>query len=310
LFFINNQCHDYSVGVKDEHLEYIIGAWGEYKVPFLFAANGRAFMEQMETKSGVCFRDARYEANLPRVLQGWIGPQDLLDMLELDIDAANRKLSDFSYDLLRDKDGLALRPYQVEAIEKTEAAVISGNQTALLEMAAGTGKTRIVPGMIYRFLKTGRFKRVLLLVDDAVGGRVPSVFKDAMIEKHMPLEQIYDIYTPTDRGIDRNTKIHVLTVQTLFDRIFINGDESTPSVTDYDLIIADEAHHEYTTDRETGGEELLCQSDHASEYHAVLDYFDAVKIVLTADSTQRISEICGKPVFSYSHHRAVAEGYL
>ena len=61
-------------------------------------------------------------------------------MLELDIDAANRKLSEFSYDLLRDKDGLSLRPYQIEAIEKTEAAVVKDEQTALLEMAAGTGK--------------------------------------------------------------------------------------------------------------------------------------------------------------------------
>jgi type I restriction enzyme R subunit len=61
-------------------------------------------------------------------------------MFELDIDAANRKLSEFSYDLLRDKDGLSLRPYQIEALEKTEAAVIRGGKAALLEMAAGTGK--------------------------------------------------------------------------------------------------------------------------------------------------------------------------
>jgi type I restriction enzyme R subunit len=247
---------------------------------------------------------------MPKVLQGWIGPQDLVDVLKLDIDAANRKLSDFSCDLLRAKDGLALRPYQIEAIEKTEAAVKSGQQTALVEMAAGTGKTRIVPGMIYRFLKTGRFKRVLVLVNNSGGGRIPDVFKDVMIENNMPLEQIYDINSPAGKGIGRNTKIHVSTVQTLFDRIFIDGGASTPQVTDYDLVIADEAYSAYTAGRATDGEEQLYDSDRASEYRAVLDYFDAVKIVLTADSAQHICKNFGKPVFSYSHNSAVAEGYL
>ena len=116
LFFIGNQCREYSMGVKEEHMGYVIGTWDEYKAPFLFAANGRACTKENETQSGVWFRDARNGANMPRVLQGWIGPRDLLDMLESDVAAANKKLSDFSYDPLRDADGLGLRPYQIEAI--------------------------------------------------------------------------------------------------------------------------------------------------------------------------------------------------
>jgi len=280
------------MGIKEEHTEYVINTWGGYKAPFLFATNGRSYLRQLETKSGVWFRDARNDGNISRVLQGWIGPQDLLDMLESDIASANRNLSEFSYDLLRDKDGLNLRPYQIEAIEKTEAAVVEGSQTALLEMAAGTGKTRIVPGMIYRFLKTGRFKKILLLVDNTVpGGRIPDVFKDVMVENHMPLDQIYDIEILDDLDdkeilIGRDTKIHLSTVQILFERIFINGGESVPSVADYDLIISDEAHREYALDM--------------NRYRAVLDYFDSVKIVLTADSGLAASENFGKPVFTYS----------
>ncbi len=68
------------------------------------------------------------------------------------------------YDLLTDKDGLNLRPYQLNAIKAAEEAVISGKQTALLAMATGTGKTRTVLGMIYRFLKTERFRRILFLL--------------------------------------------------------------------------------------------------------------------------------------------------
>ena len=66
------------------------------------------------------FRDARQDSNIPKALKGWIDPQGLLDMLEKDIAVANQKLVEAPYDLLRDKDGLNLRPYQIEAIEKAE----------------------------------------------------------------------------------------------------------------------------------------------------------------------------------------------
>ena len=48
-------------------------------------------------------------------------------------------------------------------IQIAEQAIIDGKNTVLLAMATGTGKTRTVLGMIYRFLKTGRFKRILFL---------------------------------------------------------------------------------------------------------------------------------------------------
>ena len=232
------------------------------------------------------FRNARDGANTPRALQGWIGPRDMLDMLESDVAAANKKLSDFSYDPLRDADGLGLRPYQIEAIANTEAAVVKGDRTALLEMAAGTGKTRIVPGMIHRFLKSGRFKRILLLTGHAVDGQAPDVFRNVNVENHMTLEQLYNARP--------NQKIHVSTVPALFERIFIDSGGVMPSVTEYDLIIADEA----------------CQGCNPDEYREVLDYFDAVNIVLTADSAQHAAEAFGRPVFTYPHSRAVAEGYL
>jgi type I restriction enzyme R subunit len=309
---IDLQCREYSMGIKEEHMEYVVGSWGEYKAPFLFATNGRVFLKQIEKRSGVWFRDARDDANLPRALQGWIGPQDLLDLLELDIAAANQRLSEFSYDLLRHEAGLSLRPYQIEAIEKTEAAVLGGEHTALLEMAAGTGKTRLAPGMIHRFLKTGRFKRILFLVGPDAGEGMPDVFKDIIIENKLPLEKIYDIKVVDGTEIDRDTKIHVSTVQAMFEHIFINDDSYIPSVTDYDLIIADDAQQVFTSDSETGrGEEpSRTRSNLINKYYAVLDYFDGNKIVLTADSAQHVAENYRKPVFTYSYSRALAEGYI
>ena len=86
---IDNQCRDYSKGIKKEHDEYLINTWGDYKAPFLFAANGRRYLKQLETKSGIWFRDARDEANIPKALHGWISPQGLLDLLDRDVNKAN-----------------------------------------------------------------------------------------------------------------------------------------------------------------------------------------------------------------------------
>jgi len=310
---IDNQCREYSRGIKAEHAQYLIDTWGDYKVPFLFAANGRPYLKQLETKSGVWFRDARRDSNIPKALQGWIGPQGLLDLLEKDIKTANRALAETPFDLLRDKDGLNLRPYQLEAIEKAEMAVKEGKQTALLAMATGTGKTRTVLGMIYRFLKAGRFTRVLFLVDrTTLGEQAQDVFKEVKIEELMTLDEIYNIKSLGDKQIDKETKIHVATVQSLVKRILYNEGESMPAVTDYDLIIIDEAHRGYILDKEMGDDELLYrdQTDYVSKYRTVIEYFDTVKIALTATPALHTTTIFGRPVFEYSYRRAVIEGFL
>ena len=50
--------------------------------------------------------------------------------------------------------------------------------------------------------------------------------------------------------------------------------------------------------------------DYVSKYRRVLDYFDAVKIGLTATPALHTTEIFGAPIFSYSYREAVIDGYL
>ena len=310
---IDNQCREYSMGVKEEHTGYLTGVWGEYKVPFLFATNGKAYNNEFEERTGVWFRDARSETNIPKVLQGWIDPQGLLDMLEYDIETANNELAELPYDQLRDKDGLDLRPYQIEAIEKAEGSVLEGGQTALLTMASGTGKTRTVLGMVHRFLKTGRFNRILFLVDSAdTGEQTLNAFREVSIKGNMTLEQIYGAKAFGDDEPDSEAKIHVATVDSLAKRIIYNDAESMPSVTYYDLIVVDEGRSGFVPVGVMGddGQPGLSPDDYLSNYRSVIDYFDAVKIALTSAPELRITEIFGKPVFEYSHRRAVTEGYL
>ena len=310
---IDHQCKEYAKGIKGEHQEYIINQWGAYKVPFVFATNGRKYLKQIETKSGIWYLDLRNGANAPKALQGWISPQGLMEQLEKDITAANSALQNTPFDLLRDPDGLNLRKYQINAIEAAEQAVIDGKQTVLLSMATGTGKTRTILGMIYRFIKSDRFKRVLFLVDrTALGEQAEDVFKEVKIEELMTLDSIYNIKGLDEKEIDRETKIHIATVQRLVKRILYPEGDTMPSVTDYDLIVVDEAHRGYILDKEMSETEMLYrnQDDYISKYRTVIEYFDAVKIALTATPALHTTEIFGKPVFNYSYREAVIDGYL
>ena len=90
------------------------GPWGKEKlrVPFLFATNGRAYLQQIAEKSGIWFRDARRDQNHGRALEGWYSPEGLVALLKQDIPAANERLT------REPTDYLGLRDYQSSAVEK------------------------------------------------------------------------------------------------------------------------------------------------------------------------------------------------
>ena len=310
---IDFQGKDYPRNIREEDFEYKVGEWGDFKVPFTFATNGRPYLEQLKTKSGIWFLDLREPSNVPMALRGWISPEGIMEKLERDIHSGNTALQEMSYDLLTDKDGLNLREYQVKAIKAAEKAVIGGQREILLAMATGTGKTRTVLGMIYRFLKTNRFKRILFLVDrTSLGDQASDVFKEVKLEELMTLDEIYNIKGLDEKTIDKETRIQVATVQSMVKRLLYNDGDVIPAVTDYDLIIIDEAHRGYILDKEMAETELLYrdQRDYQSKYRSVVDYFDAVKIALTATPALQTTEIFGEPVFKYTYREAVIEGYL
>lgn len=310
---IDYQCKDYSRNIRAADAKYQIGSWGKFKVPFTFATNGRPYLEQYDTKSGVWFLDLRQPDNVPKAMKGWMSPTGMMEQLEKDIQAKDQALKAMPYDLLRDKDGLNLREYQLKAIQAAENAILNGQQSILLAMATGTGKTRTILGMIYRFLKTGRFRRILFLVDrTSLGEQATDVFKEVKLEDLMTLDDIYNIKGLEDKSADKETRIQVATVQSMVKRILYNGEDTMPAVTDFDLVIIDEAHRGYILDKEMGEDELLYrdQSDYQSKYRSVVEYFDAVKIALTATPALQTTEIFGQPVYKYTYREAVIEGYL
>ena len=64
--------------------------------------------------------------------------------------------------------------------------------------------------------------------------------------------------------------------------------------------------------KDMGEDEALYrdQREYQSKYRSVIEYFNAVKIALTATPALQTTEIFGEPVFKYTYREAVIEGYL
>lgn len=284
------------------------GPWGDYKVPFLFATNGRPYLRQLQTKSGIWFLDGRRAQNHSRALESWFTPDGLVAMLKQDIDKANAQLAS------EPTEYLGLRDYQITAIRAVESAIESGAQACLLAMATGTGKTRTCIGLTYRLLKTRRFRRVLFLVDrSALGEQTANAYKDARLENLQTFTEIFDMKILEDIKPDADTKLQIATIQGMVKRIlFPSREDDVPPIDQYDCIVVDECHRGYLLDREMGDVELQfrSESDYISKYRRVLDHFDAVKIGLTATPALHTTEIFGRPVFQYAYREAVIDGTL
>lgn len=283
-----------------------------YRVPFLYATNGRPYLRQLETESGVWFLDGRKPTNHPRALTGWHSPEALAAMLAHDPDAAHQKLEAEPPDVVQQ--ALGLRDYQVRAIRSAEKGIAEGRRDLLLALATGTGKTRLAIGLIHRLLKTQRFERVLFLVDrSALGKQAHDAFHEVRLENLQTFAQNYEVANMDIAVPERATKVHVATVQGMVKRILWSSPDEPPVPIDrYDCIVIDESHRGYTLDREmTEGEmELRGYEEYVSTYRRVLDHFDAVKIGLTATPAQHTCDIFGMPVFSYGYREAVADGFL
>ena len=282
---------------------------GEYKVPFIYTANGRPYLKQYKEKSGIWFWDARNPKESAYALEEFHHPEDLA----LKLTSQNPEIAD--KDLVDDQDfpRFADRDYQVEAIKSIEEAIKDGKKRILLAMATGTGKTRTAIALMYRLLKHKRARRILYLVDrNSLGQQTADAIKDNKIG-NLSIASIYGVKELKDKLPDASTKIQIATVQGMIKRLFYNDDkEEKPSVGQYDFIIVDEAHRGYAEDKELSEKEyhFYDQNDYVSQYRRVVDYFDATAIGMTATPALQTTDIFGKPVYSYSYQQAVLDNYL
>lgn len=187
---------------------------------------------------------------------------------------------------------IAGRDYQIAAIRTILEALEAKRRRLLLVMATGTGKTRVAAALTDVLLRARWAKRVLFLVD-----RIPLLeqARDAFKE-HLPDEPLWP--TPREkRFVREGRRLYVSTYPTMLN--LIQGGDTPSSYLSpffFDLIIADESHRSIY-----------------DVYKNVLDYFQAIKIGLTATPRDHIEHDTFKlfdcdqrdPTFAYTYEEAV-----
>jgi type I restriction enzyme, R subunit len=293
-----------------------IGKWRDYKVPFLYSTNG----EQ------IYYLDVRKKENSSYQLIDFHSPQALLDKFNRETDKAELWFSQ------RPVSEIArLRPYQVRAIEAIEKGICNGKKSMLVAMATGTGKTFTLVSAIYRLLKSGYAKRILFLVDRrALAAQAVSAISAFETPEGLKLDRDYEVYSQKfkredlDDGSSFDSKalpeeyltkpqekhsfIYVSTIQRMSINLLgrdegsdieydVDAQKFDIPINAFDIIIADECHRGYSAS-ETG------------RWKYVLDYFDAIKIGLTATPATHSLAMFKNKVFSYSTEQAIEDGYL
>ncbi len=295
---------------KDFSWPQNIHQWGDgFSVPFVFSTNGRPYLKQVETESGIWFRDVRLGSNHRRALAGWFRPEELSSMLEVEKDKAQAALVARSFDF-----GFELRPYQEAAIRAVEKTLGTEKREMLVAMATGTGKTKLAIAMLYRLLATKRFRRICFVVDrSALGTQTTDEFMSTAIEGPKTFGQLFGLKGLDDIKPDPETRVHICTIQGLVKRVLYNAEPAdVPPIGQYDLMVIDECHRGYLLDREMSDAELSFrgQEDYVSKYRRVLEHFDAVKIGLTATPALHTAQIFGDPIYTYTYREAVVDGWL
>jgi type I restriction enzyme R subunit len=172
-----------------------------------------------------------------------------------------------------------------------------GNKHALINMATGTGKTRVSMGIIDALIRARYIQNVLFVVDRiSLGKQAFSAFDDTPI-RNEPRTLLNE-----EGDFDMDKRIYVSTVQTLMAKDPEKAhkfQKFSPGF--FDLIVFDEAHRSYY-----------------DKQNLVNEYFDAIKIGLTATpsndedkNTYKLFEcVKGEPTVKYDYHEALNDGVL
>jgi len=111
-----------------------------FHVPFIYSTNGEV----------IWFQDLRHRDSRSREVKHFHTPQALQELLAQDRTKSYKWLST---EPSAGKE--RLRPYQREAVNSVENALIGGKRLMMVAMATGTGKTFMAISLLYRLMKSG-----------------------------------------------------------------------------------------------------------------------------------------------------------
>jgi type I restriction enzyme, R subunit len=254
-------------------------------VPFIFLSNGEE----------IWFSDAAQDAHFRRVET--VFSQDDLARRRAAKDIRRNPL-DIPID--RRIAGGGGRLYQTACIDILCRAIVSGRRKLLVEMATGTGKTRMAAALLKRLFEANWATRALFVVDrNALAIQAEDAFAECL--PHLPCYRVPRI----GRRFQDEKRITIVTLQTLV------NEYAKYSAGYFDIVVIDECHRSIY-----------------GEWRRALDHFDAIKIGLTATpcvmqdapdvdeedrrairDTLRFFEVA-RPTYSYTLPEAIADGHL
>jgi len=185
-----------------------------------------------------------------RPIERFISPEDL--QRRADLKVLKKPLLQIEHPA-----DIADRPYQIEASNIISRLYDTGKRAFLLEMATGTGKTRLAAAIVIRFLQSNQAERVLFIVDRIeLAKQAFEAFQMAFRDKYKSVR-----YKPGRHGEWGGASVVIATIQSL--NIHYKKD-FTPGY--FDLVFNDECH----------------RSIYGELPRQVVEYFQATRIGLTA----------------------------
>jgi type I restriction enzyme, R subunit len=257
-------------------------------LPFAYLVCPGGGLVEIDRAAGEATRTVLTDFPRPEVLLGrWLAA------LRLDDEQARHALC-FPYEVRRDQ---PLRYYQELAINSTVAAVLQAQRglrksRVLINLATGTGKTKVVFQIVWKLKQVKAVKNVLFITDrdwlltQAMDNEF-APFRDARARIRGELKTAQDIFFATYQALAGTEGRAALYLR--YPRDY------------FDLVIIDECHRG--------------SADVDSNWRTILDYFeDAVQIGMTATPLQNENtdtyDYFGAAVAVYSLRRGINDGFL
>lgn len=279
---------------------------GQYGVPFLYFTDG----------TDIHFRDVRRRQNYGRQLAAFHTPGALRELVTRDLDSELAFLQSIPLS------HASLRQPQADAIRAMEEAISAGRRKMILSMATGTGKTITVLNEIYRLMKAGIARRVLILQQTTMlVAQTTQLLSSLEVEPGVPLTAIYPVYTPI---LDEQTITEIEPAAALAEARFVQisrgsdaaellgerqkstaagegqivGERPGVPIHTFDLIIVDDC-------------DLPPSGSYQTSWREVVDYFDAINIgVSTTAVFDGADKFDNFIVYRYDFNAAVRDGSL